>query len=464
MSYEGSSLAATLNKWTTSASTIRQIRITRGAFFGPRLTETSKAFLEIAYSGQDIRPHFAPYLADVLEKANSLLDLEIIPWADPLLSNEPRILRTLVTNPPARKLQLEFLRAPTLEALRPLRFSFPASLSLNANSMVSELQFSAREAIADILANNVNSLYELSLTWVVPEYLLPWSKETPPTLPFVRGLQLNMVMTTPDRLASAFPNLYHLSVRALYEGQGLQGDFNALFMNTETTLWPELKSLHGTAALVQALAKHQPQLRQIHVSDVITSNLGMDELCVALRDHLITSLRLAVSMAIPYVDEGREYAGNGEGIFSPGAFWTKLANAFPHVRSMTLHLSTMTSSPDCNFRVISGPSVQALTSLRALRSVSLFFPFPAIHRRALGMIRRTSPESLQLEQNTIRLWFETIPSLEYLEVAPQEMLPGGHCWWKRQRVPEEGNGFRVVRIPKEECLDAEEEYTWSRCI
>ncbi|OCH89256.1 hypothetical protein OBBRIDRAFT_31560 [Obba rivulosa] len=118
-----------------------------------------------------------------------------------------------------------------------------------------ELVSEANKALEEILQNNFN--ITLSLGGLVPSYLyMPSWGEVPRQFPHVQELALNGASAIPDRLATAFPNLYRLDARMLNHAaaQPALPRFDVLCEQSGRVLWPKLTSVRGNADLLTSLA------------------------------------------------------------------------------------------------------------------------------------------------------------------------------------------------------------------
>ncbi|EMD39402.1 hypothetical protein CERSUDRAFT_122773 [Gelatoporia subvermispora B] len=457
---------------------VRHIQIDSGAIVLGVGADTLRALAEItAGSNTNVGFDFASSIAGILEKAIFLESMEINP-ADLLHRSKPRILRTLVSHPPSGTLRIEALDTNALNALLPLRLSFPSTLILSARHMAPSFQANNNNTVTEILKNNSNSLEYLALTGMTPEFLSPWTPQSQSVLPSLHKLRLVCVTTSPGRLAATFPNLHGLSIIPEKGIVEYGGDFDACCRRSEIAFWPELRSLRAPAATVKALAKHHSQLTRVHITDTLTVPADVDEVFAALRGRQIMSMSLTVKVTIP---APRDNLQRDEGHSEAAYVCARLAVGFPDLTSLTLHLEAPTSSCDCSLRVVSvtnffyfsmktrptlsfkigEPCVQALSALRSLRYVSLFFPFPWRYRHVLSAIRHTNLGNPQSEQTAIRLWFASIPSLELLELGPVEMLPSGQSWWKRRVIEMTSVRtamFKVVPISEEEGKELKARY------
>ncbi|EMD39361.1 hypothetical protein CERSUDRAFT_112992 [Gelatoporia subvermispora B] len=413
------------------------------------------------WSQQQAADTFAGALADVLERTTKLECLSICGGAEQLIESEPRIAIALVSNPPSVSLRLPDLGKNSLFALETMRA--PPNLIVSTNLIVhdsaSELE-SIQTKFLTFLATNADRLYSVDFDTSTYNLLAASHARRPLQFPKVEMITIPHFELSPRHCALIFPNVRYF--------RNSTNNFAQVPHEEQEMIWPKLVSAEGMARVVMLLARLHPSVRRLHLSTQYGQGgrSYFPEVCKVLRSRDILSL----AMAVEIVDDSRAGTGphSGQWLVAPHFkteyLWIGLGEAIPQARFLSVYFRRPSSTYmtlEVLFAALKHEMISSLGALPELRYVSL---------RYIGLIARRDLDKVIIptEVDISELWFDRIPSLEYLELDIK-LWGWKRTWWRRLQSNgsadsgAHGTPGRIIQVSHEEGLSAREYFDWEGC-
>ncbi|EMD39431.1 hypothetical protein CERSUDRAFT_93461 [Gelatoporia subvermispora B] len=444
------------------AGCVRRLRIQREAFYA---IGSDPSYM----SDDEPQPSiFASVLADVLERATHLEELEMS-GIEVLVELDARIAAALIAHPPTAKLKVTGISDKAFTMLGAMRA--PPDLELEPapkfnSRLVRDLESGA--CVAPLLAQNAVRFHQLGLHGLLSRWLAAASTPLALVFPHVHTLNVFPLDMPLRQCAVTFPNLRCFA--AQWSESAIQGD-NV----PNKALWPALRSLAGHSELVVPLMRHHSHVRRMVLFDRYHLDPGDEftELCALMAERPITSLSLSVDF-LPQLEDIPQDSIDWlvSRRISPDTFWSQLAGAVPAAQFISIQFRRPETYPGIaadTLKLLTDSTISALGTLLNLVYVSFGLrgyswpPKPHDLGMAPDGVRHPSPVEV------VSAWFEQCPALEYVELDLQ--IDGWtKTWWHREPVYPtvpmlEGvrAAYRVVPVIEEEGLQAREDIDWDGC-